>query len=57
VAFADATPLPGGRAASGGWLIVNSGGMEPLHWAGLASMLAAMAVSALASRQRARHRA
>ncbi len=39
-------------AAGGGWLIVNSGSMDPLHWAGLASMLAAMAVSALATRQR-----
>ena len=39
-------------AAGGGWLIVNSGGMDPLHWAGLASMFAAMGVSALATRQR-----
>jgi predicted MFS family arabinose efflux permease len=38
-------------AAGGGWLIVNTGTMDHLHWAGLASMLAAMAVSALASRQ------
>lgn len=44
-------------AAGGGWLIVNSGGMDSLHWAGLASMIAAMAVSALASRQRASHKA
>ena len=42
-------------AAGGGWLIVNSGGMDPLHWAGLASMLAAMGVSALATRKRAAH--
>jgi len=36
-------------AASGGWLIANSG-MDVLHWAGFVGLLAAMAVSALASR-------
>ena len=41
-------------AAAGGWLIVNTGSMDQLHWAGLASLLAAMAVSAWASRQPAR---
>ena len=39
-------------AAGGGWLIVTSGSMDSLHWAGLASMLAAVCVSALATRQR-----
>lgn len=36
-------------AASGGWLI-SRGGMDWLHWAGLAGLLAAMATSALATR-------
>jgi predicted MFS family arabinose efflux permease len=36
-------------AASGGWLIAH-GGMDWLHWAGFAGLLAAMAVSALATR-------
>jgi len=36
-------------AASGGWLIANNG-MDALHWAGFVGLLAAMAVSALASR-------
>ena len=36
-------------AAVGGWLI-SRGGMETLHWAGLAGMLVAMVVSALATR-------
>ncbi len=36
-------------AATGGWMIAR-GGMEWLHWAGLAGLLAAMAASALASR-------
>jgi predicted MFS family arabinose efflux permease len=36
-------------AATGGWLIVH-GGMDSLHWAGLAGVLAAMVASALASR-------
>jgi predicted MFS family arabinose efflux permease len=36
-------------AASGGWLI-SRGGMDWLHWAGLAGLLAAMAASALATR-------
>jgi predicted MFS family arabinose efflux permease len=36
-------------AAAGGWLIAR-GGMDWLHWAGLAGLLAAMAASALASR-------
>ncbi|WP_227494271.1 MFS transporter [Ramlibacter pallidus] len=36
-------------AAAGGWLIVR-GGMDSLHWAGLAALLAAMAASALAAR-------
>ncbi len=40
-------------AAGGGWLITGTGTMAHLHWAGLASMLAAMAMSALASRQTA----
>lgn len=35
-------------AASGGWLI-SRGGMEWLHWAGLAGLLASMAASALAT--------
>ena len=42
-------------AASGGWLIA-SGGMDPLHWAGLAGLLLAMAVSALATRYQGTHR-
>jgi predicted MFS family arabinose efflux permease len=40
-------------AASGGWLIANNG-MDALHWAGFAGLLAAMAVSALASRYQQR---
>ncbi|MDB5858307.1 MAG: transporter [Ramlibacter sp.] len=36
-------------AASGGWLIVH-GDMDWLHWAGFAGLLAALAVSALATR-------
>lgn len=36
-------------AAAGGWLIAR-GGMDWLHWAGLAGLLAAMAASALATR-------
>jgi predicted MFS family arabinose efflux permease len=36
-------------AASGGWLI-SRGGMDWLHWAGFAGLLAAMAASALATR-------
>ena len=36
-------------AASGGWLIAQ-GGMDWLHWAGLAGLLAAAATSALATR-------
>jgi len=36
-------------AASGGWLIAR-GGMDSLHWAGFAGLLAAMAASALATR-------
>jgi predicted MFS family arabinose efflux permease len=36
-------------AAAGGWLIVRER-MEWLHWAGLAGLLASMAVSALATR-------
>ena len=40
-------------AASGGWLIAR-GGMDWLHWAGLAGLLAAMGASALASRFAAR---
>lgn len=36
-------------AASGGWLI-SRGGMDTLHWAGLAGLLAAMTASALAAR-------
>jgi predicted MFS family arabinose efflux permease len=43
-------------AAGGGWLILNTGSMDLLHWAGLASMLAAMAASAWASSQRGSHR-
>ena len=39
-------------AGSGGWLIAH-GAMGSLHWFGLAGMLAAMAVSWWASRQRA----
>lgn len=36
-------------AATGGWLIAQ-GGMDWLHWAGFAGLLAAMAASALATR-------
>jgi predicted MFS family arabinose efflux permease len=36
-------------AATGGWLIAR-GGMDSLHWAGLAGLLAAVAASALATR-------
>lgn len=36
-------------AASGGWIIAH-GGMDQLHWAGFGGLVAAMAVSALASR-------
>ena len=36
-------------AAAGGWLI-SRGGMDSLHWAGFAGLLAAMATSALATR-------
>ncbi|GAB3668116.1 MFS transporter [Ramlibacter alkalitolerans] len=36
-------------AAAGGWLIAR-GGMDSLHWAGVAGVLAAMAASTLASR-------
>lgn len=36
-------------AATGGWLIAR-GGMDRLHWAGFAGLLAAMAASALATR-------
>jgi predicted MFS family arabinose efflux permease len=36
-------------AATGGWLIAR-GGMDSLHWAGVAGVVAAMAASALASR-------
>jgi predicted MFS family arabinose efflux permease len=36
-------------AASGGWLIAHDG-MEQLHWAGFAGLVAAMAVSAWATR-------
>lgn len=36
-------------AASGGWLIVHDG-MDSLHWAGFAGLVAAMAASALATR-------
>lgn len=36
-------------AASGGWLITHTG-MDWLHWAGFGGLVAAMAVSALASR-------
>jgi predicted MFS family arabinose efflux permease len=36
-------------AASGGWLI-SRGGMDWLHWAGFAGLLAAMVASALATR-------
>lgn len=36
-------------AATGGWLIARDG-MDLLHWAGFAGLLAAMAVSALATR-------
>ena len=35
-------------AATGGWMI-SRGGMESLHWVGLAGLLAAMAASALAT--------
>jgi len=38
-------------AASGGWMIAHDA-MGMLHWAGLAALLVAMAVSALASRYR-----
>ena len=38
-------------AASGGWIIAQ-GGMQVLHWFGFAGLLAAMAVSSLASRAR-----
>lgn len=36
-------------AAGGGWMIAH-GGMDHLHWAGFSGLVAAMAVSALASR-------
>ena len=36
-------------AAAGGWLI-SRGGMDTLHWAGLAGLVAAMGASALAAR-------
>lgn len=36
-------------AASGGWIIAH-GGMDQLHWAGFGGLVAAMAVSALATR-------
>jgi predicted MFS family arabinose efflux permease len=36
-------------AATGGWLIAQ-GGLDALHWAGFAGLLAAMAASALAAR-------
>jgi predicted MFS family arabinose efflux permease len=42
-------------AASGGWLIAN-GGMNTLSWAGLAGLLMAMAVSAVATRYQNTHR-
>ena len=40
-------------AATGGWLIAR-GGMDTLHWAGLAGLLLAMVVSAWATRYKAR---
>jgi predicted MFS family arabinose efflux permease len=43
-------------AASGGWLI-DSGGMDMLHWAGFAGLMLAMAVSALATRCQGANRA
>lgn len=42
-------------AASGGWLIAQ-GGMDMLHWAGLAGLLMAMAASAMATRYQHTHR-
>ena len=42
-------------AASGGWLIVNSG-WAMLHWAGLAGLLLSMVVSAWATRLQGTHR-
>ncbi len=42
-------------AASGGWLIAG-GTMDSLHWAALAGLLLAMAVSALATRFQGSHR-
>ena len=42
-------------AASGGWLIVNTG-METLHWAGLAGLLLSIGASALATRYATRSR-
>jgi predicted MFS family arabinose efflux permease len=53
----NSSAIYGGQAigaAAGGWLIVNTGTMDQLHWAGLACLLAAMAASAWASRQPAR---
>ena len=45
-------------AAGGGWLIVNTGSMDTLHWVGFATLLLAAAGSAWASRlQDARMRA
>lgn len=45
-------------AAGGGWLIVNTGNMDALHWVGFATLLVAAAGSAWASRlQHARARA
>ena len=42
-------------AASGGWMIAQ-GKMGSLHWAGLAGLLVAMAVSAIATRYQGTHR-
>ncbi len=38
------------RPASGGWLIVNTGTMDQLHWVGFGILLLAAAGSAWASR-------
>jgi predicted MFS family arabinose efflux permease len=48
----NSSAMYGGQAigaATGGWLIAR-GGLDDLHWAAFAGLLAAMAASALAAR-------
>jgi predicted MFS family arabinose efflux permease len=55
----NSSAMYGGQAigaATGGWIIAQ-GGMDLLHWAGLGSLLLAMAVSAWASSYQGKHRA